>query len=280
MQIDQFSDITYDMDDQGIATLSLNTPHRKNAISSLTALETWWAIDHFENNDKAHALIVTGAANPDNSDPAKQAFSSGGYFSPDVYEGLPEEIMQQIDFTDIALKKLTLKSFQCDKPIFAAVNGLAMGAGITFPLAAADQMYLSEYAWIEFPFARLGLTAEMGSTYLLPQLLGPQKAKQVLFYPERISAESALDLGLCSDIIPHEELMKYTREQALKLIPPNGAIQAVRAMKHAINEPRVAQLTTALDLENKALGEQFNSADFAESITARMERRAPVFSGS
>ncbi len=278
MQIDQFSDIDYTVDDQSIATLTLNTPERKNAISALTGLEIWWALDYFENDNSTHALIITGAENADANED-KQAFSSGGYFNPDAYKALPDEIMQQIDFNDFAMKKLTLKIFQCDKPIFAAINGLAMGVGITLPLAGADQIYLSEHAWLEFPFARLGLTAELGSTYLLPRVLGLSKAKELLFFPERITAEKALQLGLCAEVVAHDDLMTFTRAQASKLIPPQGAISSIRSMKRAVNLPRVAEISAALDIENEALGKQFKSADFSESITARTERRAPVFTG-
>jgi enoyl-CoA hydratase/carnithine racemase len=279
MQAEEFRDITYTLDEQGIATLAFNTPQRKNAMSGLTCLEIWWAVDHFEKDDSAFVLILTGTANPDNSDPAKQAFCSGGYFNPDAYEGLSDEVMQQIDMADIAQKRLTLKLFQCDKPVLAAVNGLAIGGGATLTLAGADQVYLSEHAWLQFPFASLGLCAELASTYLLPQLLGLQKAKQVLFFPERISAQETLALGLCNAVLPHDELMSYTRAQAARLIPPNGALQSIRAMKRALHAPRVADLSAALELENEALNRLFRSADFAEGMSARIERRPAVFSG-
>ncbi len=279
MQTTKFRDIEYEVDTQGIATLTFNIPKRKNAMSALTTLEISWALEQFENNDSAFVMIITGAQDPANDNPAKQAFSSGGYFAPDAYDGLPDEIMQQMDFKDIALKHVSLKFFQCDKPIFAAVNGLAVGGGATLPLVAADQIYLSEHAWLQYPFAKLGIAAELSSTYLLPRLLGFHKAKELLFFAERIDAKKALELGLCTAVLPHEELMAYTRSQAEKIIPPRGAIQSIRSMKRCMHEPRVEELSRALDLENEALNRLFQSADFTEGMAARIERREPVFTG-
>lgn len=279
MKTEDFKDIIYEKDDAGIVTLTLNTPARKNALSPVSFLEMFWAVDHFEKDQTAHALIITGAKNPKSDDPAKQAFSSGGYFSPDAFEGLADEVMQQIDLTDIAQKKVTLKLFQCDKPIIAAINGLAIGGGFTFVLAGADQVYLSEHAWIQLPFAKLGISAELGSTFLLPRLLGFQKAKEIMFYGEKIQAEQAVDLGLANKVVAHHDLMSYAREKALQLIPPNGAGLAIRQMKRITHLPRIEALTRALDLENEALNALMKSDDFMEGFGARIERRAPVFKG-
>ena len=103
MQPSEFTDIHYQLDDDGIVTVSLNTPQRKNAISALTSLELRWAAGHFQQDDEALAMILTGA--PDSAaGPSRQAFSSGGYFVPGVYDDVPEEVMAQIDLTDIAMK--------------------------------------------------------------------------------------------------------------------------------------------------------------------------------
>jgi len=280
MEITDFADIIYDKGDDGVVTVSFNTPKRKNALTGLTFLELRWALEHFQGDDDAHAMILTGAPDPDSDDPTREAFSSGGFFSPDVYKDLPEEIMAQIDLGDFAQKASVLKFFQCDKPILAAINGLAIGGGFTLPLAVADQIYLSEHAWISLPFANLGISAELGSTFLLPRLLGFQKAKEVIFYPERIDAHKAVELGIANAVLPHDELLAHTREQALRLIPPRGAGTAIREMKRAMHAPHVQAISDALDLENEALGKLFRSTDFAEGITARVEKRTPVFTGN
>lgn len=278
MQTSDFSDIRYELDGDGIATVSLNTPKRKNAISGLTALELRWAARRFQEDDGALAMILTGAPDPD-AGPEQQAFSSGGYFMPDAYDGVPDDVMAQIDETDIAMKATVLEFFQCDKPVLAAINGLAIGGGFTLPLAVADQIYLSEHAWVRLPFARLGIAAELGSTFTLPRLLGMQKAKELFFYPDRLEAQTVLDLGIANALLPHDELLAYTRERTLQLIPPRGAGAAIRAMKRIVHAQKVDDITRALDLENEVLNELTKSEDFLEGLTARVERRDPVFKG-
>jgi len=277
---EQFRDISYVKDSSGIVTLTFNTPQRKNALSLYSFFEIYHAIDAFEQDDSAHAMILTGAQDPDSEDPSREAYSSGGYFNPDAFDGLSAEIMQQMDLTDIAQKRTTLKIFQCDKPILAAVNGLVIGGAFTLTLVGADQVFMSEHAWIQLPFAKLGVSAELGSSLLLPRLLGFQRAKEVLFFSERIDAQQAVQLQLANKVLPHNELLDYTREQALKLIPPNGAGMAIREMKKLLHEPQVAAISDALDRENIALQKLFASADFAEGLAARIERRPPVFKGS
>ncbi len=278
MQTTDFSDISYELDSDGIVTVMLNTPRRKNAISGLTALELKWAAKHLKRDDNAHAMIITGAPDPDLG-PERQAFSSGGYFVPDVYDGLAPEILEQIDMTDIAMKGTVLEFFGCDKPVIAAVNGLAIGGGITLPLAVADQVYVSEHAWARLPFASLGIAAELGSTHMLPRLLGLQKAKELFFYPEKLTADTLLELGLANAVLPHDALLDHAREQTLKLIPPRGAGASIRAMKRIVHAQKVDDLTRALDLENEALNELMKSEDFAEGLMARIEKREPVFKG-
>jgi len=279
MDPNEFRDIVYHKDSCGIVTLTFNTPGRKNALSPLSFLEIYWAVDHFDADDSAQVMIITGAKDPHSNDPKKEAFSSGGYFSPDAFEGVADEIMQQIDMSDIAQKKVTMKFFQCNKPVIAAVNGLAIGGAFTLALVAADLIYMSEYAWIQLPFAKLGISAELGSSFLLPRLLGFQKAKELLFSPERIDAQKALELGLVIGVVPHHELLAIVREKARLLIPPQGAGKSIREMKRIIHQPHVEAIATALDLENEALGKLMGSDDFAEGISARVERRAPVFKG-
>ena len=278
MQTTEFSDISYQLDDDGIVTVQMNTPKRKNAISGLTALELRWAARHFNEDDNAMAMILTGAPDP-GAGPDRQAFSSGGFFVPGVYDGVPEDIMAQIDHTDIAMKSTVMTFLEIDKPVLVAMNGLAIGGGITLPLAVGDLVYASEHAWARFPFASLGIAAELGSTYLLPRLLGMQKAKELIFYPEKLDAQALVDLGIANAVLPHDELLDFTREQALKLIPPRGAGSAIRAMKKCVHGGMLEEISEALDRENEALNRLMSEPDFAEGITARIEKRDPVFSG-
>lgn len=280
MKPERFREILYEMDESGIVTLTFNTPVRKNALSHYTFHEIFWALDHFESDDAAHAMIITGAKDPDYSDPTSEAFSSGGYFKPDANVAVPDEILRQIDLTDFAQKRTTLRAFECSKPIVAAINGFAIGGAYTFTLAAADLIFMSEHAWIQLPFTKFGISPELASSFLLPRLLGLHKAKEILFYGERIDAEQALSLQLVNEIIPHSDLLSYSCEKTRQLIPPHGAGLSIREMKKLLNAPHLTDLSDALDRENVVLQKLFLSSDFEEGITARMERRAPIFSGA
>ncbi len=280
MKAEEFKDILYEKDDEtGIVTVTMNIPKRKNALSSLTFLELFWAVDIMENDDSTTAMILTGAKDPNSDDPKKEAFSSGGYFNPAILNGLDDELKKQIDFSDIAQKKLTMKMWQFDKPVIAAVNGLGIGAGFTMPFSCADLIYMSEYAWFKLPFVNLGIVPELASSHLLPRIVGFHKAKEIMFFGEQISAQEALEMGLINGVVPHDELLSHAREKTLKLIPPQGAGMAVKLTKRALHKPLIDIMSNALDLENEALNKAVLTKDFGEHMTARMQKRTPVFKG-
>ena len=100
-----------------------------------------------------------------------------------------------------------------------------------------------------------------------------------MFFGEKIPAKVLEEYGIVNKVLPHDDLLPYAREMALKLIPPGGAYMAVRLTKEVLHKQLVQEVTRALDLENEALLTTFSSKDFFESITARMEKREPVFKG-
>jgi enoyl-CoA hydratase/carnithine racemase len=280
MKVEAFKEILYQKEDNGIVTVTLNIPKRKNAMSSYTFFELFWAVEAMEQDESARVMILTGAKDPDSQDPANEAFSSGGYFNPAALAEISDEIKAQIDFTDIAQKKLTLKMWQFDKPVIAAVNGLVIGGAFTMCLSCCDLIYCSEHAWASLPFVGLGIIPELASSFLLPRLIGLQRTKEIMFFAERINAQELFDLGLINKVLPHDQLLPYARERALKLIPPRGAGYAVRLAKRAIHKPLLQAVTTALDLENQGLNEAFKTGDFMEALIARKEKRAPAFKGA
>lgn len=280
MKVEAFKEILYQKEDNGVVTVTLNIPKRKNAMSSYTFFELFWAVEAMERDDSARVMILTGAKDQDSPDPMGEAFSSGGYFNPAALSGISDEVKARIDFTDIAQKKLTLKMWQFDKPVIAAVNGLVIGGAFTMCLSCCDLIYCSEHAWAALPFVGLGIIPELASSYLLPRLIGMQRAKEIMFFAERITAQELFDLGLINKVLPHDQLLPYARERALKLIPPQGAGYAVRLAKRALHKPLLQAVTTALDLENQGLNEAFKTGDFLEALVARKEKRAPAFKGA
>ncbi len=280
MNIDEFTNIVYAKDaETGIVTVSINRPEIRNALTLVVLLELYWAVDNFENDNTVTAMIITGAKTPDSDDPTGEAFSSGGYFNLADFESLDEKTKGEIDLTDIAQKKLCLKFWQLDKPVIAAINGLAIGGGFTIPLACADLIYVSEHAWVKLPFINIGLIPELASSYLLPRLVGFQRAKEIIFFGEKLPASKLYDMGLVNKVLPHDELIPYAKKMALKLIPPQGAGLATRLAKQAFHKPLIEAVTKALDIENEGLNKTIASADFWEALAARKEKREPVFKG-
>jgi enoyl-CoA hydratase/carnithine racemase len=280
MKVDEFQNIMYDLDaESGIVTVTINRPEIKNALAIPVLLELYWAVDAIENDATVKAMILTGGKPPDMKDPAGEAFSSGGYFNLAELEALDEKTKNDIDLTDIAQKRLCLKMWQLDKPVIAAINGLAIGGGFTIPLACADLIYISEHAWVKLPFINLGLIPELASSYLLPRLVGFQRAKEIIYFGEKLSAQKLSDMGLVNQVLPHDGLLPHSKRMALKLIPPLGAGLATRLAKQAMHNPLIEAVTKALDIENEGLNQTIASSDFWEALAARKEKREPVFKG-
>lgn len=282
-----YQDILYEKDEQtGIVLVTLNQPKRKNAMSFRTFMELCMATDDIRDDPSALAMVITGSSDADTQNPSREAFSSGGYFSPDESslgkgsQNISEEDEKyQIDLTDIAQKRLTVTLCEMEKPVIAALNGLAIGAGFTMPLACADLIFASEYAWAQMPFVKIGIIPEFASSFLLPRLVGFQKAKELIYYGKKITSAQLKEMGIVNEVLPHKDLLPYAIKQAKELIPPLGAGFAVRMTKRIMNQPIVNAMKTALDQENLALNTAVTSQDFFEAILARSERRPPVFKG-
>jgi enoyl-CoA hydratase/carnithine racemase len=270
MKIEEFQDIKYEKEENGIVTITLNVPSRKNAMSQVTFLELWYAIDAMEKDKETKVMIITGAGD---------AFSSGGYFDMKILETIPPEIKQEIDLADIAQKKLCLKFWNFEKPVIAAINGLAVGAGFTMALTCADLIYMAEDAWVGLYFVKRAIIPEFATTWLLPFLVGFQKAKELIYFGDQITAQQALALGLVNKVLPKEQLLPHAREQALRLIPPKGPSLALKWMKKALHQPLIDIVSNALDMENKGLNKTATSGDFRESLKALKEKRDSVFKG-
>jgi 2-(1,2-epoxy-1,2-dihydrophenyl)acetyl-CoA isomerase len=281
MDLKDFKYVLYEKDtDTGIVQVTLNRPEIKNALSVLLLLELNIAVETIEQDESVTAMIITGAKHPDKHEPDKEAFSSGAYLDLSELEDLDEDTKGQIDLTDIAQKRLCLKLWRLKKPVVAAINGMAIGGGFTIPLACADLIYVSEYAWARLPFVNVGLAPELASSYLLPRIIGLQRTKEIVFFGEKLTARKLYELGLVNKVLPHDELLAFAHERAKRLIPPQGASFSVRLCKEVIHKPLIDAVTKALDAENEALLKAFGSSDFMEALSARMEKRDPVFRGA
>ncbi|HEY0087590.1 MAG TPA: enoyl-CoA hydratase-related protein [Candidatus Lokiarchaeia archaeon] len=271
MKSESFKDILFEKEENGIVTVTLNRPERKNALSPLTLLELWYAIDIAEKDDDIKVIILTGKGN---------AFCSGGYFSKkDMQKDIPPECLKEVNLRDMSSKKLCLKFWDFSKPVIAALNGLAVGGGFTLPLVCADLIYTSQVAWFGLFFVKRAVMPDFATSYLLPFLVGFQKAKELFYYGDKISAQEAENLGLVNKVLPPDQLIPYAREQALRLIPPQGPSVSIKLMKKTIHSYFKPIIENQLDLENKGWLKTLISKDFSESLKALEEKRDPIFIG-
>lgn len=268
--IEDFRDIKYEKEENGIGTITFNRPERRNALSPLTFLELEAAFDYMEQDDDIRVVILTG--NQDGN-----AFSSGAYMNPKMLSDLTPEIKKMLDPTDRSQRNTALKIFDFPKPIVAAVNGLAIGGGITMLLIGADLIYASENAYLGFYFVNNAFMSEFASTFLLPLYLGFQRAKEIIYYGGKIEAQKAFELGLVNKVLPLNELVPYAREQALRLITPKAPGLSIRLMRKAVHDIYKDQIYKILDIENEGFKTLLSSPNIRIAMSARRKKIEPVF---
>ncbi len=272
MNIEDFEDIIYEKEENGICTLTFNRPERRNALSFVTFLEIETAINDMEQDDNARVLIMTGCEEGN-------AFSSGGYFNMKNLMNIDPTIKKQLDLEDIAIKRLCMTLWNFSKPVIAAINGLAVGAGITMPLSCADLIYMADDAWAGFFFIKRAIVPEFGMSFILPLLIGFQRAKEILYLGDKIPAQKMDELGLINGVVAHEELMAHCRKVAERLIPPKSPSVSIKLMKKLLHDVFKDVVSQTLDKENIVLRSTFKTQDFRESVKSLGEKRDPVFTG-
>jgi 2-(1,2-epoxy-1,2-dihydrophenyl)acetyl-CoA isomerase len=270
MSIEDFEDIIYEKEENGICTVTISKPEVRNAVTYISFIEIYKVLEDMEKDKNAKVLIITG-------DPKGNAFTSGGYFKPEMFKKMRK--YPEIDLMDIAQKKLTLKFWDFEKPVIMAINGMAIGGGLTMPLSCGDLIYMAEDAWFGPYFVKRGIIPEFSSCYLLPLYLGFQKAKEIVYFGKKITAQEAYELGIANKVLPSDELIPFAREQALNLIPPKAPSLSIKLMKKTMHRYFREILSKTLDLENRGLRKTFASKDFKESMQALKEKRKPIFLG-
>jgi 2-(1,2-epoxy-1,2-dihydrophenyl)acetyl-CoA isomerase len=270
VKIEDFDDLIIKKEDNGICTAIISKPEIRNAMTPLTFNEMFYLLDDIENDKNIKVLIITG-------DPKGNAFTSGAYFRKEMFYQLKK--YPEIDLMDVAQKRLAMKFWNFPKPVIFAINGMAIGGGVTIPLIGADLIYMAEDAWFAFYFVKRGIIQEFSSSFLLPFLMGFQKAKELLYFGDKITAQQAEKLGLVNKVLPPDELMPYARDQALRLIPPKGPSISIKLMKKTMHNYFYDILSKVLDKENRALRKTFTTHDFRESMEALKEKRDSVFIG-
>lgn len=249
--------------EEGIATLSINRPKALNALNSATLKELSAALEEMERDTEVKALIITGAGD--------RAFVAGADIGEMVnYGGLEGESFAYLG------QRVMLVVERFPKPVIAAINGFALGGGCELAMAC-DIRIASDRLKIGQPEVKLGILPGFGGTQRLTRLVGPGKAKEIIFSAEVYDAAEALRIGLVDKVIPADKLMEEARKLA-KTIASRGQI-AVRLAKDSINHSMDVDMETGCAFERKSFGLCFTTQDRLEGMKAFLEKRDPKFTG-
>ena len=257
--------ILLDVQDK-IATITLNRPERKNAINTNMVNDWVEILDECRDNDDIAAIILTGAG---------EAFCAGGDKANLGANNKIDPLETKNHFWD-HFQRVAKRTALIEKPIVAAVNGMATGAGMDMSLHC-DIRFASKNAIFRASYAAFGLVPGNGGTYFLPRIVGTSKALELFWSTDVIDADEALRIGLINKIFSQEELMEKTREWVSNVL--DQAPIPVRVIKRLIYQNVNMDLNTSLDLISSYIAFARTSEDHAEAILASEEKRKPKFKG-
>ncbi len=253
-----------------LAVIRLNRPEARNALSPEMVAELGQAIASCRGAD-IRAVLLTGTDG---------AFCSGADvrdFSAQFESGGPEELSDHLrSLADALHRDVVLGIRRLDKPVVAAVNGVAAGAGFSLALAC-DLRVASSDARFLLAYANIGCTADGGSTYMLPRIVGQGRAMEIYLARQPIGAHYALELGLVSQVFETAHFERHAMETADRLA--QGPTRAYGRVKALFDGSWDADLTTQLDAETEAIANIGLTKDFQEGIKAFSQKRQAWFQG-
>lgn len=249
--------------DKGVATITLNRPDVLNALTSVMRNELRQAFEQAGADDDVRAVVLTGGG---------RGFCAGQ----DLRErtdaptpGVGATVRQEYNPLILAMRQLP-------KPVIAAVNGVAAGAGCSLALAC-DLIVAAESATFLEAFVNIGLVPDSGSSFFLPYLVGYARAAEMAFLGERVPATGALEMGLINRVVPDGELQSAAQALAGRLaaLPT----KAIGQTKRQLNLALAATLEAVLEEEARGQEMATQTADHREGLQAFREKRPPKFSG-
>jgi enoyl-CoA hydratase/carnithine racemase len=252
--------------EERVAFVTLNRPEAKNALTLPMKQALAKLLPALAEDPEVGAVLLTGAG---------RAFCAGGDTKRMAREGAPpspEERKRQLRWehgVPLALHRMA-------KPTLAVLPGPAAGAGFSLALAC-DLRIMAESAFVTTSYVKLGLSGDYGASWFLTRLVGPARAREILFLGERLSAGECAALGLANRVVPDAELGDAAHELARRLA--NGPPIALRLMKDNLNRALDEDLESLLELEAERMVEGATSEDYVEAVRAFGEGRPPVWKG-
>jgi 2-(1,2-epoxy-1,2-dihydrophenyl)acetyl-CoA isomerase len=243
-----------------VATITLNRPRVMNALEQTMILRLREVCETVERDAAVRAVVIRGAG---------PAFLAGGdvaFFHANLPRaaGIIRDLAGELHHAVLALRR-------APKPVLASVHGAVAGAGVSL-MAAADLAMAAADATFTLAYSRIGASPDGGATHFLPRLVGPRKALS-----DRIDAQAALSLGLVNRVVPAADLEAETGRLAQRLA--SGATRAYAETKRLVNEGFERSLADQLAAEVEAFARCAGTRDFAEGVTAFVEKRKPEFKG-
>jgi enoyl-CoA hydratase/carnithine racemase len=268
-----FETILYAVED-GVATITLNRPDRLNAFTARMMLDMIAAFDATDADDAVKAVIVTGAG---------RGFCAGADLSSGAetfnYEARGEQAREEAKVGDVYRDgggRLTLRIFDSLKPVIAAVNGPAVGIGVTMQLAM-DIRIASEAARFGFVFARRGIAPEAASSWFLPRIVGISKALEWCYSGRVFPAAEALEGGLVRSVHTAEDLLPAARAIAREIVENTAPVSVSLIRQMMWRNLGAAHPMEAHRVDSRAIQARGRSRDAAEGVSAFLEKRAPTY---
>ncbi|MCQ9183271.1 enoyl-CoA hydratase/isomerase family protein [Streptomyces sp. IBSBF 2953] len=258
--------VLYEVSD-GLATITLNRPEAMNALNIATKVALRDAVRSAAADDAVRAVLLTAAG--------ERAFCVGQDLKEHIgllAEGSKQVMSTVAEHYNPIMRALT----EAPKPVVAAVNGVAAGAGFGFALAA-DYRVVSDTASFNTSFAGVALTADSGVSWTLPRVIGPGRAADLLLFPRSIKAQEAYELGIASRVVPADALRAEAEKVARALAA--GPTVAYAAIKEAVAYGSAHTLAETLDKEDELQTRAGASEDHAIAVRAFVQKETPKYLG-
>lgn len=248
---------------QGVCTLRMNRPEKFNSFVRDMALDLQVKLDEAAADDSVRCIVLTGVG---------KAFCAGQ----DLAEATDPNGPELSNIVSEHYNPIIQRIRRIEKPVIAAVNGVAAGAGANIALAC-DIVLATESASFIQAFSRIGLIPDSGGTFFLPRLVGWQRASALMMTGEKVSAADAVEMGMIYKAIPNDQFESSVNEMALQLaqMPTKG----LGLTKRALNQSFGNNLSQQLDLEDELQSQAGRTDDYAEGTRAFLEKRKPEFKG-